>query len=110
MAVLNMNNMRDHDSDKEAGKRTLVVKYGLKWASNYQIVLLAVSIVSIFTIIICSQNYWSYLCLLPLPVLFSNIKKVISYKSPLELDMELKKIALSTFAISLIYFIKTLII
>ena len=110
IAVLNMNNMRDYDSDKESGKRTLVVKYGLKWASNYQIVLITVSIISIFLIIIYYNDFWNYLCLIPLPYLISNINKVINYKNTLELDKELKKIALSTFAISFILFVKIIII
>lgn len=110
MAVLNMNNMRDHDTDKEAGKKTLVVKYGLKWASKYQIALITISIISIFSIIIFSNDFWNYLCLIPLPYLISNINKVINYKNTLELDKELKKIALSTFAISFILFVKIIII
>ncbi len=109
MGVLNMNNMRDHDSDKLTGKKTLVVKYGLKWASKYQIFLIAISFTSILVITISSKLNWSYFCLLPLPILLSNIYKVISYKNSIELDSELKKIALSTFTISLIFFVITML-
>jgi 1,4-dihydroxy-2-naphthoate polyprenyltransferase len=36
VAVLNLNNMRDIENDRMAGKNTLVVKMGLAWAKNYQ--------------------------------------------------------------------------
>ena len=34
--VLNLNNMRDHFSDQQAGKRTLVVRLGIRLAQHYQ--------------------------------------------------------------------------
>ena len=74
MAVLNMNNMRDHDSDKKAGKVTLVVKYGLKWASNYQVTLILMSCISIILIAYQYNEYFYFFCLLPLPILISNIR------------------------------------
>ena len=39
-AVLNINNMRDYKNDKARGKRTLVVKLGLKNAFRYHVVLI----------------------------------------------------------------------
>ncbi len=109
MAVLNMNNMRDHDSDKKANKVTLVVKYGLKWASKYQVTLIVISSISFILIAYQYNEYIYFLCLLPLPILISNIRKVISYNQLIELDKELKKIALSTFTISVIFFVITML-
>ena len=39
-AVLNLNNMRDHESDARAGKITLVVRIGLHAAKRYHAFLL----------------------------------------------------------------------
>lgn len=38
--VLNVNNLRDYKSDKESGKNSLVVKFGLKGGKIYHLVLL----------------------------------------------------------------------
>ena len=110
MAVLNMNNMRDHDSDKNAGKNTLVVKYGIKWATYYQIALISIGSLSIISLTILLEKPLNLICVIPLPILLTNIKKVTSFNKLIELDKELKKIALSTFAISIILFIVTMLI
>ncbi|KOO10829.1 1,4-dihydroxy-2-naphthoate octaprenyltransferase, partial [Vibrio xuii] len=41
VAVLNINNMRDIENDKECGKRTVAVRLGQKKAKYYHSVLLA---------------------------------------------------------------------
>ena len=38
-AVLNINNMRDHEADATTGKNTLVVRMGLQWAKRYHFIL-----------------------------------------------------------------------
>ena len=48
VAVLNLNNMRDIENDKAAGKNTLVVKMGLETAKKYQHFLIIVSFLSLF--------------------------------------------------------------
>jgi len=105
MAVLNMNNMRDYYTDKKCNKNTLVVKLGLTKAKYYHIYLISISCVSLLILTIYFNNAWLYICLLPLILLASNIIKVISYKELIDLDSELKKIALSTFAATLLFFI-----
>ena len=45
-AVLNLNNMRDVDSDTQHGKRTLVVMLGLKGAKIYHIFSVFIGIIS----------------------------------------------------------------
>jgi 1,4-dihydroxy-2-naphthoate polyprenyltransferase len=44
-AVLMVNNIRDIDTDKQVGKRTLAVKVGKKWAKAYYLVMLWVPFV-----------------------------------------------------------------
>lgn len=105
MAVLNMNNMRDYYSDRNCNKNTLVVKLGLTKAKYYHILLICISSFSLLILIVYFNNIWLYICLLPLIFLVSNIIKVISYKDVIELDSELKKIALCTFATTLLFMI-----
>ena len=102
VSVLNMNNMRDYYTDKEAGKNTLVVKKGLKWAKNYHISLILIALTALSAIYFYTLNYWILISLIPIIILVLNVVKVLTYKKTIELDKELKKIALSTFLITLI--------
>ena len=101
--VLNMNNLRDYEADKNANKNTIVVAMGPKKAKLYHLFLVggAVLLAVIYTII----NYnspWQWLFLLSFPVLLLNLKTVFTYKNSIELYPELGKLAMGTllFAIS----------
>ena len=101
--VLNMNNLRDYEADKNANKNTIVVAMGPQKAKLYHLFLVggAVLLAVIYTII----NYnspWQWLFLLSFPVLLLNLKTVFTYKNSIELYPELGKLAMGTllFAIS----------
>ncbi|EAR00317.1 1,4-dihydroxy-2-naphthoate octaprenyltransferase [Maribacter sp. HTCC2170] len=104
--VLNLNNLRDHDSDKNVGKNTLVVKMGYAKGVKYHTALIAIGLLSILSFIIL--NYKCYIQLIPLlifiPVLL-HLRRVYKAKSPSLLDPELKKLAISTFLLSLLFYI-----
>ncbi|ASV28814.1 1,4-dihydroxy-2-naphthoate octaprenyltransferase [Maribacter cobaltidurans] len=104
-AVLNLNNLRDHQSDKESGKNTLVVKIGFLNGKLYHLVLLAVAFLSILMFMIITANNWKeYIGLLAfIPIIF-HATKVKSIKNPAMLDPELKKLALSTFLMALLFY------
>ena len=104
VAVLNLNNMRDIENDKIAGKNTLVVNMGLNWAKNYHEACIAIA--SILFIVFCIMVKVS-----AIPVLIINIplllhigknKKSEKYE---DFDPELKKVALSTFALSILFWL-----
>ena len=69
MGVLNVNNMRDHEQDEKAGKRTLVVIMGLSWAKSYQMSLLLTSL-GVLIIFVVSYlpltSLWIFIALIPL--------------------------------------------
>lgn len=101
--VLNMNNLRDYEADKNANKKTIVVAMGPQRAKLYHLFLVggAILLAIIYTII----NYrspWQWLFVISLPVLFLNLKIVFSYKNSIELYPELGKLSMGTllFAIS----------
>lgn len=103
VAVLNLNNMRDQVSDTMSGKNTLVVKMGTKKAKlyHYSVILIALTLVLVFAII---QNFSAiqYLFLIAYIPLIKHIVTVKNNVNPRELDPELKKVALSTFLLSVL--------
>ena len=96
-AVLNLNNIRDIESDQLAGKNSLPVRMGKTNAIRYHWFLL-------FTGILCSityvsfhyQSLFQFLFLIVLPLLFINGKAVYEKREAAELDPYLKQMALTT--------------
>lgn len=104
-AVLNLNNMRDYASDQKSGKNTLVVKMGINVAKLYHSLLILVALGCQVGFISHQETPLLFVSLLPGIVLLLHIRKVMATKNPKEFDPELKKVALSTFGIALLYFI-----
>lgn len=106
VAVLNLNNMRDRKSDLTSKKMTLAIQLGEKGSKIYHISLIILSFfLLLFFFMITSVDAFVYLSMITYVPLLLHIIKVIRNKDPKELDPELKKVALSCFAFSLIYFI-----
>jgi 1,4-dihydroxy-2-naphthoate octaprenyltransferase len=106
-AVLNLNNMRDELSDRNSKKMTLVVKGGKKFAKPYHfsLILLAFICMVIFLNLDTYSSYnWILLPLTAFIPLAIHLRKIYHYTDPKTLDPELKKVALSTFALGFILF------
>lgn len=103
VAVLNLNNMRDEASDKKSNKNTIVVKMGGEKAKiyHYFLVLSAMILVLEFSYFkdFNSDQYIYVLAFIPL---IKHLVTVYKNRNPKELDPELKKVALSTFALSVL--------
>ena len=96
MAVLNINNIRDIESDRKAGKYSIPVRIGREKAIFYHWILLITGIST--AIIYTAMNFnseWQFLFLLSIPLFLLN-GKAISSKPSHELDPYLKQMALST--------------
>lgn len=106
VGVLNLNNLRDYKSDKNAGKNTLVVKMGYSSGIGYHMGLLFIGFSSMLLFMII--NFKSLLQFMPLlafiPILI-HAKKVYRVQNPSELDPELKKLAISIFMMALLFYI-----
>lgn len=104
VAVLNLNNMRDQVSDTMAGKNTLVVKIGAKRAKiyHYTIIITALVLTLLFAILNDFNEPVQYLFLIAYIPFIIHIKTVSKNTVPKELDPELKKVALSTFLLSVL--------
>jgi 1,4-dihydroxy-2-naphthoate octaprenyltransferase len=101
-AVLNLNNMRDQINDQKVGKRTLVVKIGPRNAKLYHSYLIIGGIVSLAAFFYLTQNYLGFIGLVPSIILIKHLQKVMLTTNPAEFDPELKKVALSAFAIAVL--------
>jgi 1,4-dihydroxy-2-naphthoate octaprenyltransferase len=109
IAVLNLNNMRDHENDKLVNKRTIVVAIGFEKAKIYHTILIIGSIIGMLYFIFVNQLWISLIALLPFIILIKHLYKVWSTDIPQTLDPELKKVALSTFMISILFLISTIV-
>lgn len=95
-AVLNVNNIRDIESDQAAGKRSIPVRLGRKRAVWYHWFLLGAAVVaaSIYAVMVF-ERWFQYLFALTIPLLFIN-GLAVTYKTDSEsLDPFLRQLALS---------------
>jgi 1,4-dihydroxy-2-naphthoate octaprenyltransferase len=104
VAVLNLNNMRDIENDKIAGKNTLVVKMGLKWAKKYHEIILAIGMLSFMLFLMLIKSSLLPVLLINIPIIM-NMNKVNKSEKYKDFDPELKKVALSTFALSILFWL-----
>ncbi len=100
-AVLNLNNMRDIENDAASNKNTFVVKLGLDRAKIYHLSLLGIAFISLTLFSVIKQNYWITMGCLPFLLLVKHSKYVIFNTIPADFDSELKKVAITTFLVSL---------
>ncbi len=104
-AVLNLNNMRDLETDKKAGKKTLAVILGASRARIYHLFLILGSAVSLVVFMsLYAGSIWQWTPLVAFLPLVAHLVKIYRINSPGELDPELKKIALSTFLLALLFY------
>ena len=97
VAVLNVNNIRDIESDKKAGKYSIPVRIGRNKAVIYHWSILIIGIVAtvVYTVLSYSSP-WQWLFLITLPLFVINAQAVKNKKESAELDPYLKQMALST--------------
>jgi len=104
VGVLNLNNMRDRESDTKANKKTLVVKIGDEFAKYYHYYLLIASF--LLALIFVMLHYRSpkqflfVIAFLPISKHLYTVYKNVDVK---KLDPELKILALSTFLFALLF-------
>ncbi|OEK00151.1 1,4-dihydroxy-2-naphthoate octaprenyltransferase [Roseivirga sp. 4D4] len=97
VAVLNVNNIRDIESDEKAGKRSIPVRLGRDAAVRYHWFLLFSGFAA--ALVYVALNYVAvtqFLFVLSLPLLLVNARAVHSKRNAAELDPFLKQMALST--------------
>jgi len=97
VGVLNVNNIRDIESDKEAGKISIPVRIGRKKAVVYHWFLLSTGFALGLTYVLMNYtSYWQLIIVLALPGLIKNAKAVKQHTESSKLDPFLKQMALTT--------------
>lgn len=93
VSVLNINNIRDLNTDNKSGKNTVAVRLGDKNARHYHTVLISTALIlwSIYTI--SYQYYWAMI----VPMLFSvfHIKTIYHIDNTKLFNIELAKLSLA---------------
>jgi len=109
IAVLNINNIRDIESDRQAGKFSIPVRIGRARAIQYHWVLLLVGILCALVFVVLNyQSPVQFLFLLSVPLLIINGKSVAKLPSE-KLDPFLKQMALSTLLFVLLFGVGSLL-
>ncbi|KQC34037.1 1,4-dihydroxy-2-naphthoate prenyltransferase [Nonlabens sp. YIK11] len=120
VAVLNLNNMRDIESDKKSGKNTIPVKLGLKKSKRLHFTYLIIAFVSMMLFLWIqfiksgslelSVSYVLFLPILAFIPLLKHLLTVRSIASSILLDPELKKVALSTFLLAILSIVSVIVV
>ncbi len=102
--VLNLNNMRDRESDAIAGKNSLVVKIGIDNAKKYHTTLIILGFVS--SLVFVTMHFTStmqFLFIITMPIFRKHIAAVWKINNPADFDPLLKQLAIGTFIFSLLF-------
>ena len=104
-AVLNINNMRDHEPDAQSGKNTLVVRIGIIKAKAYHQSLIYGGLLLSLAFIIPSTYYIHYLFMVTAPLFIGFVQSINRRSDFQNFDPFLKKQAITTFVFSILFVI-----
>lgn len=104
VAVLNLNNMRDIETDSDHHKKTMVVTLGISKAKIYHYSLLSIAMFSALSHSLLNFNSpLQFVYIIAFIPFLINMKTVYLNKESRLLDSELKKVALSTFLFAILF-------
>jgi 1,4-dihydroxy-2-naphthoate polyprenyltransferase len=104
VGVLNINNIRDIESDKTSGKYTIPVKIGKKRALMYHFTLLILSFVSLIFYVSPIINFQIILVLMIILVLLMfHYYKLTKCENRIQYNQQLKQLSLSTLFIIILF-------
>lgn len=105
VAVLNVNNIRDIESDRKAGKISIPVRIGRKAAEIYHLVLLISGmLLTIFFTITYLKSYYQLIFVLSFPLfIYNGVALIRADREGKSIDPLLKQLALSTFVFSVLF-------
>lgn len=102
--VLNLNNMRDRESDAKAGKNSLVVKIGTVNAKKYHTGLIVLGfLASIAYVIVNFSSSMQLLFIVTIPLFRKHLAAVWKIEDAKEFDPLLKQLAIGTFIFSILF-------
>jgi len=104
VAILTVNNLRDVNEDRKAGKKTPAVRFGSAFATGQYIFCMAIA--TMFPLLIyflSDEKIYSLLALLVVPLSFAACKTVVTFKEAGELNKMLGYTARVLFLYSLLF-------
>jgi len=110
-SVLHLNNMRDLINDAKCGKITVAIQFGYENSRVYFILLILAAIASWSSYVFTQNvtNYFSYVYWLGFIPLIFILMKFLKIKELKEYDILLKPTALTTFMLSILFFISQIL-
>lgn len=103
VGVLNMNNIRDMDGDRKAGKKTVPLLLGRRGAKVYQAVVVVAAVALMATHIALFGTGAQWVCALAAAPLLANAVGSLRHDDAAYFDTQLRVVSLSTFALSLLF-------
>ncbi|MGD0340117.1 MAG: 1,4-dihydroxy-2-naphthoate octaprenyltransferase [Bacteroidales bacterium] len=104
VGVLNINNIRDIESDRISGKKTLVVRIGLEKAKAYHAWLIIIAVLlGLVSTLLDYNSVFQLLYLVTIPFFIMGVYKVRTLPCSEMLDDELRNLSLTTFLYSVTY-------
>ena len=104
MGVLNINNMRDDETDAKTGKRTIIVKLGVKFGQVYHLILCVLGVSAFAVCILADRKPLALLWILPPAVLLiMHGIRIFTCSNVKTIDPELKKLSLSTLLMAVLF-------
>lgn len=104
VAVLNVNNIRDMESDRQAGKHSVPVRLGLRRARGYHWLLLTLAVVAATAYVLLTYTSpWQFLYLLAAPLLVRNGLAIGRTDDLPSLNPWLKQMSLAALAFAILF-------
>jgi len=102
--VLNLNNMRDIENDRNSGKKTVVVRMGSDKSKQYHTSLIAIGwLTAVLFVIFRFQSVYQALFVLTLPLFVNDLVKINMIQEPRQLDPFLKKLSIATLLFTVLF-------
>lgn len=106
VGVLNLNNLRDFNSDRKSNKNTMVVLMGFEKGKVYHYFLILTSITALIAYCVIAFKGWMLLVpIIAIIPIMLHLKRVYLADRPELFDPELKKLALSTFLLAVLLYV-----
>ncbi len=102
--VLNLNNMRDIENDRNSGKHTVVVRMGSSKAKIYHsLLILSGMLASVIFTLIQGKSAFQWLFLLAFPLFIRDLIQINQIVEPRNFDPFLKKLSLATLLFTVLF-------
>jgi 1,4-dihydroxy-2-naphthoate octaprenyltransferase len=102
--VLNLNNMRDIENDRNSGKNTVVVRMGSAKSKIYHTSLIAIGwLTALLFVALRFQSVYQLVFILTLPLFINDLTKINQIREPRQLDPFLKKLSIATLLFTFLF-------